>query len=303
MQPAASVTSITRPVVVVGSINADLLCTLDAVPAPGETVLATDLHRAGGGKGANQAVAVARFGGRVRMVGRVGDDDAGAGLIRDLAEAGVDTTDVVRLAGVPSGTAIVMITPDGQNHIVVVSGANAALTPGDIRAHRDRLAEAALVVTQLEIPLETVAAVIDVCADAGVPTLLNLAPAAALPANVLERVDTLVVNEHEARFLIGTDVEPGDAPGAAVRRLRAKGPRRVALTLGAAGAAWCEDERVGHVPAPAVAVVDTTGAGDAFVGALAASMADGDAFEAAVHRAVLAGSEATTVAGARLPAG
>jgi ribokinase len=323
-------------VVVVGSINQDIVVQVPAPPGPGETVLADAVSITPGGKGANQAVAAARAGASVAMVGRVGDaaaDAAGPALKAGLAEAGVDVSGVRETPAVPSGRAFITVTPDGENTIVVAAGANASLTADDVDACAGLLSRASVVVTQLEIPREVTGRLATVCADHGVPLILNLAPAAKLPPGLLARVTVLVVNEHEAAFLLGEPVRPGGAEAAA-RRLLAVGPSAVALTLGAAGAVWCARGPAstgaegtgaggtgaggtgaggtgaggtgadgGRVPAPEVRVVDTTGAGDAFVGALAARIAAGEDLHAATAFAVRVASEATTTRGAQRAAG
>ncbi len=298
-------------VVVVGSINQDIVVQVPTPPGPGETVLADAVSITPGGKGANQAVAAARAGASVTMVGRVGDaaaDAAGPALKAGLAEAGVDVSGVRETPAVPSGRAFITVTPDGENTIVVAAGANASLTADDVDTCAGLLSRASVVVTQLEIPREVTGRLATVCADHGVPLILNLAPAAKLPPDLLARVTVLVVNEHEAAFLLGEPVSPAGAEAAA-RRLLAVGPSAVALTLGPAGAVWCARRPDstgadgGRVPAPEVRVVDTTGAGDAFVGALAARIAAGEDLRAATAFAVRVASEATTTRGAQRAAG
>lgn len=298
-------------VVVIGSINQDVVVQVPAPPGPGETVLAGTVSITPGGKGANQAVAAARLGASVSMVGRVGDhavDAAGPELKAGLAAAGVDVSDVWETPGVPSGRAFITITPDGENRIIVAAGANGALTAADVDAGAELLHQAKVVATQLEIPYEATQRLAEAAAGSGVPLVLNLAPAAVLPPEVLAKVAVLVVNEHEAAFLLGEPVRAGQDPAAAVaaaRRLLGTGPAAVALTLGAGGAVWCtggDGGGSGHIPAPAVDVVDTTGAGDAFVGALAARLADGQDLGAATGFAVRVASEATTTQGAQLRA-
>ena len=296
-------------VVVVGSVNQDIVVQVPEPPGPGETVLAGDVSITPGGKGANQAVAVARTGASVSMVGRVGDgaaDAAGPALKDELAAAGVDVSNVRETPGVPSGRAFITVTPDGENRIIVAAGANAALSAGDVDAVADLLMRAKVIATQLEIPRQATQRLATAAASYGVPLILNLAPATVLPAEVLAAVAVLVVNEHEAAFLLGEPVRAGQDPRAAesaAGRLLGMGPAAVALTLGAAGAVWCTAGAAGHVPAPEVKVVDTTGAGDAFAGALAARLADGQDLAAATAFAVRVASEATTTRGAQLSAG
>lgn len=276
-------------VLVVGSINADRVLRVGHLPAAGETVLASGLAKFPGGKGANQAVAAARLGAEVRFVGCVGDDEDGRAMVANLADAGV-ATNTVRVTRSPTGTAHITVDDDGQNAIVVSSGANAQLSPADVDRHRTLVADATVVVTQLEVPLETVAKLVELSDR----VLLNAAPARAVPAEVLARVDILVANEVEAAALT-----PDPSPEA----LLDLGPRAVVVTLGARGAQWWTRAGSGEVAAPVVRPVDTTGAGDAFVGALAAAIAAGRTLDAAVALAVDVAGRATTVAGAQLPTG
>lgn len=284
----------TGRVVVVGSANLDLFVGVDRRPGPGETVLGSDVVRLPGGKGANQAVAAGRLGGDVAFVGCVGEDDAAPLLRRSLAEAGVDL-EMVWSVPAPTGVALILLTPDGENSIVVAPGANRLVTP-ELLARAPGWEEAAVVLLQLEIPLETVEHVAREAAMRGTRVVLNAAPAAALPAGLLGAVDLLVVNESEGEILLDG---PAGSPPATVRALRGLGPRSVVLTLGAAGS-WVSDggEPV-HVPAHRVAAVDTTGAGDAFVGALAVRLAAGDPLVAAARYATAVAAVAVTRPGAQ----
>ncbi|QMV23326.1 ribokinase [Streptomyces sp. SCUT-3] len=295
---------------VVGSANADLVTAVERRPAAGETVLGSDLAVHPGGKGANQAVAAARLGARAALLARVGDDAHGRLLLDSLRDAGVDTGPVLT-GGAPTGVALITVDPSGDNSIVVSPGANARLTPADVRAAREVLASAAVVSLQLEIPPETVAEVVRTVGP-GTRVVLNPSPPADLPAHVLAACDPLVVNEHEARFLLGDppDAGPGagPAPGAGAvpgayeewaRALLGRGPRSVVVTLGAAGALVCGPGGTALVPSPAVRAVDTTGAGDAFTGALAWRLGVGDGLEAAVRFAVRVGAAAVTRTGAQ----
>lgn len=250
-------------VVVVGSINLDSMIELARRPSPGETVIARNLSQSPGGKGANQAAAAARLRAQVTLLARVGDDAVGSTLLDALAAAGVVTTPVLRTPSRPSGAAIITVTPDGENSIIVVPGANADLGPDDLEAAATLLRTAAVLLLQLEIAEETVDAALEL---AGEQTLvvLNAAPYRPLSSSALGRVDVLVLNEHEARSLLGP---LADLESAASFRV---GPRATVITLGGNGArAFVEDECV-EVRVPHVEVVDTTGAGDAFVGALGA---------------------------------
>ena len=294
-------------VVVVGSINEDVELFVPRAPRPGETLTATRTSRHAGGKGANQAVAAARAGARVRMIGRIGADPAGARMLEALRSERVDTHAVAALPGVPTGTAYITVTADGENTIVLERGANARLSPADVAADRDALAGAAVMLAQLEVPIDTVTAAVCAARDAGVRAVVTLAPAQEVPAELLAGLDPLLVNEHEAAILLGGAGGGGgegrdvaaDAEECA-RRLLGLGPRSVVITLGAAGAVVADGSRVWRVPAVAVdEVVDTTGAGDAFAGALASALAGGARLADAVSAGMAAGAQAVGRAGAR----
>ncbi|MFJ3526992.1 ribokinase [Streptomyces sp. NPDC090132] len=282
---------------VVGSANADLVVGVDRRPAAGETVLGSDLAVHPGGKGANQAVAAARLGARTALLARVGDDAHGRLLLESQCSAGVDTTGVL-VGGAPTGVALITVDPTGDNSIVVSPGANARLTPADIRAAASLLSAAQVVSVQLEIPLETVVETARVL-PAGTRLVLNPSPPAPLPAEVLAACDPLVVNEHEARSILGQDA--GTTPESWARALTALGPRSVVITLGAGGA-LAADTRTGEcvrVPSPEVDAVDTTGAGDAFTAALAWRLGLGEALPVATALAVRVGAAAVTRQGAQ----
>jgi len=298
-------TDLVPSVVVVGSANADLLARTAVHPAPGETVLGRDLAVLPGGKGANQAVAAARLGARVAFVGAVGDDEFADAATSGLRDAGVDLT---RLATVPgsTGVAVVTVAADGENSIVVVPGANAAVDGGFVRRHGDLLGGAPVVVLQGEIPRDGVEAAAGL---AGVRVVVNLAPVIDVDPAVLRRADPLVVNEHEAHAALGL-LEPGDVVGRdvadeeVVARLTALGVPSVVLTRCPQGALVAVAGAVGvtgvvSVPAPRVDAVDTTGAGDAFVGALAAELARGSDLVGAARLAARVGAFAVRGAGAQ----
>ena len=266
------------------------------LPQPGETVVGATLQVVPGGKGANQAVAAARLGATVMLVGRVGADAFGRLVCDEVARAGVQLDHVRVDPDVPTGTAQVVVDATGQNAIVVASGANASVQPADVAAE-SMWKGASIVVLQLEIPLVTVAATIAMAHNHGVPVLLNAAPAQRLPAELRRSVDWLVVNEIEAEQLAGGPVQ-STAQAIQVARALVHPGQRIVVTLGAAGAVCARDDEVRHVPAPQVSVVDTTAAGDAFVGALAAARVRGGTEEEALREAVVAGSLACTKAGA-----
>ncbi len=267
-------------VVVLGSLNIDLVTRVERHPRPGETLLGQGLRRLAGGKGANQAIAAAAAGADVAMVGAVGDDAGGAAYLARLRGRGIDTSGVRVVTGEPSGHALIAVDDAGENSIIVIPGANAhvpadaalvaGLGPGDV------------ILLQLEVPLRTVAVAARAARTAGARVVLNAAPYAALPADVVALADPLVANEHEARQL-------ADAGGVAGSLL---------VTFGAAGAAWDGVSAPG-VAVPAEEVVDTTGAGDAFCGALAAALAAGADRDAALAAAQSAGADAVRHAGAQ----
>ncbi len=277
-------------VVVVGSLNQDVIVETERRPAGGETVLGRSLSRAQGGKGANQAAAAARAGARVAMVGCLGDDAAGEALRAGLERAGVDTAAVRVVAGEPSGTAVIVVDAEGENSIVVVAGANGRLAAADVGA---AVAGAAIVLVQLEIPEEAVAA----AARGAARLVLNASPVRALPGAVLAAADPLIVNAGEAAELAAG--EPDTDPDALAAALLARGARSVVVTLGADGARWTTPAGTIACDAPAVDVVDTTGAGDVFAGTLAARLAGGADPEEALAAAVAAGAEAVGWRGAQ----
>lgn len=283
-------------VFVVGSINQDFVLRLKRRPEPGETVTGADLSLFPGGKGANSAVAAARLGARVTMLGRVGEDAFGTGLVRNLRDNGVDTTHIEAVPDVPTGSAFITVTPDGENAIVVSPGANRSFGPEVVERAAEDLRAVSVLVAQLEVDAGAVEHAASMVTEARGRFLLNFAPPREVPEGLLGLADPLVVNEHEARFLLGGDA--GD-PEALIEGLLGLGPRSVVITLGAEGALLVTEGSSRRFGAPKVEAVDTTGAGDAFVGALAARLAAGSPLEEAVPYAVLAGAVAVTREGAQ----
>lgn len=266
-------------VVVVGSLNLDLVTRTSRLPGPGETVIGRSYAEFPGGKGLNQAVAAARAGAGVALVGAVGSDHAG-NLLRDVArDEGIDVSHLVTIADEPTGRAIISVDDDGENSIIVVPGANAGVTPADVPAGR-------VVIAQLEIPVGTVAATLRAARERGATTVLNPAPATELEGELLATCDIVVPNEHEIELLGGTD------------RLLDHGVSQIVVTRGGAGVDVVTRTSSLHLDAFTVDPVDTTGAGDAFCGALASRLAAGDTLLAAVHFAAAAGALATTKPGA-----
>jgi ribokinase len=278
-------------VLVVGSINVDLVVHTERLPGPGETVAGGRFERGGGGKGANQAVAAARAGAAVALVGAVGDDDLGAEALAELRAAAVDVAAVRRLARVATGVALIVVAGDGDNQIAVASGANHELAAADVRAPA---AAPGCVLASFELRDEPVLAAGRLARDAGCPLIVNPAPARPLPEELCALRPIVVPNRSEAAQLSGAE-----NPEEAAARLRARTGAPVAITLGERGALVADDDGTLLVPAPRVAVVDTTGAGDAFCGALAAALAGGAELRRAAADAVAAASRAVTVAGAR----
>jgi ribokinase len=275
-------------VLIVGSANADLVVPVDRRPGGGETVLGGDTEISPGGKGANTAVAAARLGADVALLGAVGDDAYGALLLDSLRESGV-RTDLVRTTARPTGIAYITVTPDGENSILVSPGANTALEPADVDGV---FGEVKVMVVSLEIPLPTVEYAVAAAAKAGVRVLLNLSPVAKVSPATLGALDVLLVNEHEAAWLLGSD----DYDPAALLDL---GPRSAVVTMGARGAVVVTLDGLIEVESPQVEAVDTTGAGDAFAGALAASLAGGASLADAARQAVRVAAVSVTRRGAQ----
>ena len=268
-------------VVVLGSLNVDLVTRVERHPRPGETVLGTGLVRLAGGKGANQAVAAAAAGASVAMVGCVGDDAGGTAYRARLTARGVDVHAVRVVPGVASGHAVVTVAEDGENSIVVVRGANELLDEREVAA-LDGLRPGDVLLVQLEVPRAVVCTAVRRAAGRGARVVLNIAPYAALPPDVVALADPVVANEHEMAALAEAGAEP----------------RSVLVTFGANGASWDGVTVPAHL-VPAAEVADTTGAGDAFCGALAAALARGAGREKALDAALAAGAAAVLHEGAQ----
>ncbi|BBA43991.1 MULTISPECIES: ribokinase [Burkholderia] len=269
-------------IAVVGSVNIDLVTRAPRLPVPGETLLGTDFQTVHGGKGANQAVAAARLGASVAMIGCVGDDAFGARLHDALSAEGIDVTHLDRIGGTATGVATITVGEGGANSIVVVPGANARLDADRIDAAREAIAGAAMLVSQLEVPVATVARAIACASAHRTPVLLNPAPAQRLFDALLARVDYLVVNETEAESLTGIAVGDDASAVRAADALRAKGVGNVLVTLGARGVCWRGGAGNGRLRAMSVVAVDTTAAGDTFVGGFAAARAGGASMDDAI---------------------
>jgi len=286
-------------VTVAGSLNMDLVVRTPRIPRPGETIIGGEFRTVPGGKGANQAVAAARLGAQVAMVGRVGDDAFGGLLLDNLAAAGVDHAFVTRDPQAATGVALIEVDDAGQNSIVVVSGANKRLSPADVEAAAAAIGAADVLLLQLENPLETVTRAAQVARAQGVTVILNPAPARPVPDGLLGLVDVLIPNESETALLTGLPVGDQEEAQAAAAALRRMGVATVILTLGERGALLAYEGGAELFPAFDVTPVDTTAAGDAFVGGLAVALAEGRPLWEAVRWGNAAGALATMTLGAQ----
>jgi ribokinase len=260
-----------RSIVVVGSINMDLVVSTPRIPLAGQTLIGTAFTTTPGGKGANQAVAVARLGCPVQMVGAVGEDVFGQALLDGLARAGVETGAVGRISG-PSGVAAIAVAASGENSIVVVPGANGKITPAYLDQQIDLVRAAGMVLCQLELPLDTMSRTLAVCTEAGIPVMLDPAPAADLPESVWKQVAWFTPNETEADFFVGGRLAPEETAKLLLRR----GVHGVVLKRGSEGAYVAEaGGNAGWVRSFPVKVVDTVAAGDCFNGAFAVALVKG----------------------------
>ncbi|QSN62511.1 ribokinase [Caballeronia sp. M1242] len=289
-------------VVVVGSLNMDLVARAPRLPKPGETLAGSAFAQAPGGKGANQAVAAARLGAQVAMIGCVGGDANGATLRAGLEAEGIDCAALATSAHAPTGVALIIVDDASQNAIVIVAGSNAQVTPAVIDEQEALLARADVIVCQLETPPETVRAALAAGRRLGRTTILNPAPAAsALPADWFALIDYLIPNELEAATLSGIAIATPDDARRAARMLKEKGARNVIITLGAQGvfALLGDDSDGQHLPSPKVEAVDTTAAGDTFIGGFAAELARGSAVADAIAFGQRAAALAVTREGAQ----
>ena len=286
-------------VTVVGSLNMDLVARAPRIPQPGETIIGGDFQTVPGGKGANQAVAAARLEAQVSMVGRVGRDAFANPLLDNLAAAGVDPAFVIPDPEAATGVALIVVDDAGQNSIVVASGANMRLSPADVEAAEAAIADADALLLQLENPLETVTRAAEVTRAHGVRVILNPAPARSLPAALLSLVDVLIPNESETALLTGMSISNQAEAEAAAAALRGMGVGTVILTLGERGALLAEAGAAELVPTFEVTPVDTTAAGDAFVGGFAVALAEGRSLAEAVRWGNAVGALATTKLGAQ----
>ncbi|HSR52632.1 MAG TPA: ribokinase [Acidobacteriota bacterium] len=286
-------------IVVVGSSNTDLIVQTERIPAPGETVLGSDLTMAAGGKGANQAVAAARLGAQVTFVARLGVDDFGKQALKKLEAEDIDCSHLQLDPGLPSGAALIMVQHGGQNAIAVAPGANSGLSPSDVDRAYEKLRQSQALLLQLEVPVETVRHAADLARRQGLIVVLNPAPAQRLEAELLRQVSVLTPNESEAEILTGVKVEDESSARQAARKMGELGASSVVITLGEKGAYLLTKDEAALIPAPKVDAVDATAAGDAFNGALACALAAGFSIAEAVAQANVAGALSVTRLGAQ----
>jgi ribokinase len=287
-----------RPrIAVVGSANVDMTTFTNQFPKPGETIFAQKFDLGFGGKGANQAVAARLCGAEVFMVARVGSDLFGPATIENFRKQGIDTTHVKQVEGLSSGVAPIFVEPSGQNRILVVKGANDALRPADVDAAGETLKTSDCIVLQFEIPLETVYYTIAFARKHGIRCILNPAPAQPVDMAALKDLDYFVPNESEAEAIIGSRVRDIDDAKTCAQKLVDRGIRRVIITLGANGSLLAGRDGSEHLPPFAVKSIDSTGAGDAFIGSFAVFLGEGVPEKEAVRRANLYAGLSTTGVG------
>jgi ribokinase len=284
-----------RPrIAVVGSANIDLTTFAERFPKPGETIFGQNFNLGFGGKGANQAVAARLCGAQVFMVARVGSDLFGPATIENFRKQGIDATHVKQVEGLSSGVAPIFVEPSGQNRILVVKGANDAIQPVDVDAAADMLKSVDCIVLQFEIPIETVYYTVAFARKNGIRCILNPAPAQAVDMSALKDLDYFVPNEHEAETILGTAVRTVNDAKKCGEGLVAGGIRRVIITLGSNGACLVSREASEHIAPFGVNCVDSTGAGDAFIGSFAVFLGEGVREKEAVRRANLYAALSTT---------
>jgi ribokinase len=287
-------------IVAVGSVNTDLVVRVDRFPVPGETLYGRDFATHAGGKGANQAAAAARLGATVSMLGAVGDDASSVERVDGLRAVGVDVSSILVRSETPGGIALIQVDSSGQNQIVIVPGANGTVSAEDVKVGLPKIAHGGdLLLAQLELPLDTVQVSLQIARSQGVRTVVNTAPFVEGTAELLPLIDILVVNEIEAGQLLGREPISLEQADSVARELRKTGPEIIFITLGAAGAVLFDGNESIVVAAPTVDVVDTTGAGDACVGAFAMALDEGMQLRQAAQLAVIAGSFAVRREGAQ----
>jgi ribokinase len=288
-----------KKIVVVGSSNMDMVVKTHHIPVPGETVLSGSFFMNPGGKGANQAVAVARLGGEVTFISKMGNDVFGKQFSQLFSEEGIDTRYIVSDEDLPSGVALITVDEVGENSIVVASGANANLVSKDLEAALSQIANSEILLIQLEIPMDTVHFVVKYACDTGVKVILNPAPANTLSPELLASTYILTPNKTEASMIAGIEVTDLETAKLAAQMICSKGAKNVVVTMGALGAVICKDGECSVASAPKVQTVDSTAAGDVFNGALAVAVSEGKSLEQAVDFACEAAAISVTRLGAQ----
>jgi len=288
-----------KKIIVVGSTNMDMVVKTHHIPVPGETVLSGAFFMNPGGKGANQAVAVARLGGDISFISKVGNDVFGKQSAQLFDEEGINTFHVLSDEELPSGVALITVDEAGENSIVVASGANANLLPGDLNDALETIASANIVMMQLEIPMETVHFVAEYAASRGVRVILDPAPARVLPPDLLSYIDIITPNQTEAEMLSGIKVNNVETAKKAARIIHKHGAKHVVITLGTLGAVICSGTKTEGIPAQKVSALDSTAAGDVFNGALAVALSEGKSLSESVGFACKAAAISVTRMGAQ----
>ncbi len=286
-------------ITVIGSLNMDIVIRSPRIPAVGETIAGLSCHFFPGGKGANQALAVSRAGAPVFLVGCVGKDEFGSELVNGLSRSGVDTCHIKTLDGITTGTATIIIEKSGDNRIIIVSGANSAVSTELINELWSEISNSKMILLQHEIPLETVFYIIEKAKKSGIKVILNPAPFYHIGLDILRKVHTLIANETEGTALSGIQIEDVDSATRAAKKLYDEGINTVIITLGKSGSVLVNDEHTIFQPAYKVDVIDTTAAGDTFIGAYAAAIARGETTENALLYATAAAGLAVTKLGAQ----
>lgn len=288
-----------KKILVIGSVNTDMVVKSERLPTPGETILGGQFFMFQGGKGANQAVAAARLGGDVSFISKVGDDIFGKEASTNLKNEGINISSLLIDQIQPSGVALITVDSRGENSIVVASGANAALTPDDIKHIRSKIEEADIILLQLEIPIPTIEYIVGLVSELNKTVILNPAPAIHLSDELLSKIDIITPNENEAELLTCIKVNGLESARKAASVFQLKGIKTVIITLGSAGAFIQDQEFSEIIPTIKVAVTDTTAAGDTFSGALAVAISEGKAIKEAIGFANKAASISVTRMGAQ----
>ncbi len=285
-------------ITVIGSLNTDMICRVPSIPRPGETLMGTDFFIVQGGKGANQAVAAARAGGDVTFIACVGNDAFGQQAIEAYQKDEINTSCIQRIDGVATGVALINVADSGENSIAVAPGANAHLTPDKVEGYRDVILASDIVLMQLEIPIETVAYVAGIAHEAGIPVVLNPAPAREIDKEVMKLLTLVTPNEHEASLLSGCWPEARDVRESALE-IQKQGVQSVIVTTGSKGAYYFDGKNNGVIEGIKVKAVDTTAAGDTFNGYLVVELAKGKNLKEAIETANKAAAISVTKMGAQ----